>query len=102
MRQSEEGILGASHTRGQPIWHGLTRFVLATSCANCLGTSGGLFRTTRASTCHYPRPTGAARSRAHTPKGTRLYSYYVSQEVLKRAGRVPDRASAGGGDRGGD
>jgi site-specific DNA recombinase len=40
-------------------------------------------------------PTGAAMSPTHTRKGNRLYSYYVSQDVLKRGpdacpvGRVP-------------
>jgi DNA invertase Pin-like site-specific DNA recombinase len=40
-------------------------------------------------------PTGAAMSPSHTRKGSRLYRYYVSQEVLKRGpeacpvGRVP-------------
>jgi hypothetical protein len=40
-------------------------------------------------------PTGAAMSPTHTRKGSRLYRYYVSQDVLKRgpeacpAGRVP-------------
>jgi site-specific DNA recombinase len=40
-------------------------------------------------------PTGAAMSPTHTRKGTRLYRYYVSQDVLKRGpeacpvGRVP-------------
>jgi DNA invertase Pin-like site-specific DNA recombinase len=40
-------------------------------------------------------PTGAAMSPTHTRKGNRLYRYYVSQDVLKRAsdacpvGRVP-------------
>ena len=40
-------------------------------------------------------PTGAAMSPTHTKKGSRLYRYYVSQDVLKRGpdacpvGRVP-------------
>ena len=46
-------------------------------------------------------PTGAAMSPTHTRKGNRLYRYYVSQDVLQQRTRcVPDRAGAGGRDRG--
>ena len=51
-----------------------------------------------------PRTVGGCQrvSPTHTRKGSRLYRYYVTQDVLKRgAGCLPGRPGAGGGDRGG-